>query len=91
MVANGQSWVCGNQVVASVLTRLASQARVPIPASRYASGERRVEAWMDSIEKGTGQSLADTTQSGFPYRRYPDAGRDASWTDTAVVACTQAE
>lgn len=43
-----------HQVVASVLTRLASQARVPIPASRYASGERRVEAWMDSIEKGTG-------------------------------------
>ena len=49
------------QVVASVLTRLAAQARVPIPASRYASGERRVEAWMDSIEKGTGELLFSAT------------------------------
>jgi hypothetical protein len=40
-----------------VLTRLAAQPRLPIPASRYASGERRVEAWMDSIETGTSEVL----------------------------------
>lgn len=38
-----------------MLARLAAQPRRPIPAARYASGETRVEAWMDSIEKGTSE------------------------------------
>lgn len=45
--------------VASVLTRLAAQPRQPIPAWRHPSGDARVEAWMNSVEKETKVQLSE--------------------------------